>query len=203
MDDDNHGILTFRLSNINVCFINAIRRTILSDIDICCILNQVKIEKNTGRLHNEILKHRLSCIPVHVSGSIEKMQSFSDLYVLEVHCDNDTEVLQFVTTENFQLKNKETGEIMDKQKSKEIFQRNAITQDYIDFARLRPKITDLIPGSDPIPGEVLKLSAEFSISNAKVNAMYNVVSKCTYSYTIDTKMADEKWSSLETDIRKT
>jgi DNA-directed RNA polymerase alpha subunit len=65
MDDDNKGILSFRLSNTNVCFANAIRRTMLSDIDVCCILsenfetNQVNFEKNTGRLHNEILKHRL------------------------------------------------------------------------------------------------------------------------------------------------
>ena len=201
MENDHKGIMTFRLSNVNVCFANAIRRTILSDIDVCCILsenyetNQVNIEKNTGRLHNEILKHRLSCIPVHVGGSIEKMQLFCDSYILEVDCVNDSEVLQFVTTENFQLKNKLTGEIMDKQYTKKIFPPNSISEDYIDFARLRPKITD------SIPGEVLKLSAEFSISNAKVNAMYSVVSKCTYSNTIDSKLADEKWSILESEIK--
>ena len=104
MENDHKGILTFRLSNTNVCFANALRRTILSDIDMCCILsenyetNQVNIEKNTGRLHNEILKHRLSCIPVHYAGSKEKMQKFCDSYILEIDCNNDTDVLQFVTT---------------------------------------------------------------------------------------------------------
>lgn len=201
MEHDHKGILTFRLSNTNVCFANALRRTILSDIDMCCILsenyetNQVNIEKNTGRLHNEILKHRLSCIPVHYAGSKEKMQTFCDTYILEIDCNNNSDVLQFVTTENFQLKNKNTGEIMNSQKTNEIFPPNSISKDYIDFSRLRPKITD------SIPGEVLKLSAEFSISNAKANAMYNVVSKCTYSNTIDSKLADEKWSILENDIK--
>ena len=201
MDDDNKGILSFRLSNTNVCFANAIRRTMLSDIDVCCILsenfetNQVKIEKNTGRLHNEILKHRLSCIPVNVGGSIEKMQEFCDSYILEVDCNNETDVLQFVTTENFQLRNKETNEVMDSQNSRKIFPPNKKTLDYIDFSRLRPKITD------SIPGEVLKLSAEFSISNAKLNAMYSVVSKCTYFNTIDSKLGNEKWSTMETELK--
>jgi DNA-directed RNA polymerase subunit L len=201
MEYDDRGILNFRLSNVNVCFANAIRRTILSDIDICCILsenhetNQVKIEKNTGRLHNEILKHRLSCIPVHFAGTIEEMQSFCDTYILEVDCNNDTDILQFVTTENFQLRNKITDEIMDIQKSKKIFPPNNISLDYIDFSRLRPKITD------SIPGEVLKFSAEFSISNASVNAMYNVVSKCTYSNTIDKELANKKWLALQTDLK--
>jgi DNA-directed RNA polymerase subunit L len=60
---------------------------------------------------------------------------------------------------------------------------------------LRPKITD------SIPGEVLKLSAEFSISNAKLNAMYSVVSKCTYFNTIDSKLGNEKWSTMETELK--
>jgi DNA-directed RNA polymerase alpha subunit len=201
IDNDNKGSLSFRLSNINVCFANAIRRTILSDIDVCCILsenfatNQVNIEKNTGRLHNEILKHRLSCIPVHVGGTAEEMKAFCDSYILEIDCNNDTDVLQFVTTENIQLRNKITDEIMNSQKSQKIFPPNKISSDFIDFSRLRPKITD------SIPGEVLKLTAEFSISNAKENSMYNVVSKCSYSNTIDSKLAEQKWSGLEMDLK--
>jgi DNA-directed RNA polymerase alpha subunit len=90
IDNDNKGSLSFRLSNINVCFANAIRRTILSDIDVCCILsenfatNQVNIEKNTGILHNEILKHRLSCIPVHVGGTTEEKKAFYDSIALTI-----------------------------------------------------------------------------------------------------------------------
>jgi hypothetical protein len=29
-------------------------------------VNQCRIETNTTRFHNEIIKHRLSCIPIHV-----------------------------------------------------------------------------------------------------------------------------------------
>lgn len=192
------SMVSFRISNINVCFANAIRRTILSDIDVCCILsensetNQVIIEKNTGRLHNEIIKHRLSLIPVNFTGTKKEMQTFCDTHVLEVDCKNDTELMKYVTTENFQLKNKLTGDIVI---SKTIFPPDDISKDYIDLCRLRPKICDTISG------EELKLSAGFSISNAKSNAMYNVVSKCLYTNTIDKQRATATWKNIEAEMK--
>ena len=64
-------VLRFTLHGLNVSLANAIRRTILSDIPIVVIetdsyeTNQCTIHANSGRLHNEILKQRLSCIPIH------------------------------------------------------------------------------------------------------------------------------------------
>ena len=55
---EENDILTFTLHGVNVCFANAIRRTILSDIPIVVIhtdtheTNQCSIKQNTGRLHN-------------------------------------------------------------------------------------------------------------------------------------------------------
>jgi hypothetical protein len=192
---EENDVLTFTLANTNVCFSNALRRTILSDIDVCCILsefhetNQINIEINTGRLHNEILKHRLSCIPVHVDTDMEK---FCEENMLEINCENNESVLRYVTTENFKVKNKITGEYVE---GRNIFPPNKYTKDYIDFSRLRPKI------SDTIPGESLKLTAEFSIGNAALNSMYNVVSKCAYSNTVDMKKVDEKWKLLYVDFK--
>ena len=70
---EKNEILTFNLSKTNVSFVNALRRTILSDIPIaCCITspyekNKCNITTNTTRLNNEILKQRLSCIPIYIS----------------------------------------------------------------------------------------------------------------------------------------
>jgi len=64
--------LNFTVSGIKVCFANAIRRTILSDINVnICYTethqdNQCVIETNTTRFHNEIIKQRLSSIPIHM-----------------------------------------------------------------------------------------------------------------------------------------
>ena len=50
---------------------------------------------------------------------------------------------------------------IDTTEIKKIFPPDPLTNEYIDFARLRPKI------SNSIPGEEIHLTCEFSISNAK------------------------------------
>ena len=69
---EQDGILTFVIDGLNVSFINAIRRTILSDIPTLVFncfphdQNDAAIHINTTRLNNEVLKQRLSCIPIHI-----------------------------------------------------------------------------------------------------------------------------------------
>jgi DNA-directed RNA polymerase alpha subunit len=157
------GTMKFTLSNIEVCYANALRRTLLSEVDICVIkteneeINQCFIETNTSRLHNEILKQRLSCIPIH----IKDLDMLPDKYVLELEVSNETENIMYVTTEQFRIRNKTTGNYCTPEETHKIFPPNAITQSYIDFCRLRPMI------SDTIPGEKIKLTAEFSRGNAE------------------------------------
>jgi DNA-directed RNA polymerase subunit L len=69
------------------------------------------------------------------------------------------------------------------------------TNSFIEFARLLPKI------SDGIPGEQLKLEADFSIGTAKDNSMFNVVSKCSYGNTLDTVKINEMWEEHEAKLK--
>lgn len=206
-------ILYFTMMNIDVCYVNAIRRTILSDIDVCCIEfdsngyddKSIDITVNTGRLHNEILKHRLSCIPIYIKDEMNEILSNSDLKpsdstmkrfckenILEIDCHNNSDVSIYVTTKDFRIKNLLSGEYLD---SSQYFPPNILTNDYIDFSRLRPKI------SDTIPGEMLKLSAKFTISNANKSSTHNVVSICSYSNTLDEKKIKKKWTAIELDLK--
>jgi DNA-directed RNA polymerase alpha subunit/DNA-directed RNA polymerase subunit L len=194
---EDGDLLGFTLSGINLCFANALRRTILSDIP-CVVIhtetyetNQCNITKNTGRLHNEILKHRLSCIPIHTSDLVD----FPNKYVLELNVKNDTENIMYVTTEHFRIKNKENGNYLTKDETIKIFPPNIMTSSFIDFARLRPAI------SDSIPGEELSLTANFSLSTAKTNSMYNVVSKCSYGNTPDQTKIMEAWETQESKLK--
>ncbi len=104
-DDD---LYKFTLSGVGVSIANALRRTILNDIPNTVIYtetyqdNQCYIEKNTTRLHNEIIKQRISCIPVH----IKETDVLPGNYTLELDMQNDTDNLIFVTTEYFKIKNK-------------------------------------------------------------------------------------------------
>jgi len=117
-------------------------------------------------------------------------------YVLEVDVSNDTDALMYVTTEHFRIRNKTTNRFITENEQKQIFPPHPKTNMYIDFVRLRPKI------SDSIPGESIKLTAEFSLHNAKKNSMYNVVSKCSYGNTIDAEKVAEVWSTEETKLRQ-
>lgn len=195
---ENSGILHFTLSNINVSLSNAIRRTILSDIPTICFItelyvdNQCKFEVNTSRLHNEILKQRLGCIPVHEKVTIgeELSNPLTGKYMIELDVKNDTDELMYVTTEHFKIKNKTNGHYLTKEERDKIFPKDPVTGYYIDFARLRPKI------SDTIPGEEIKMTADFSVSTAKNNSMYNVVSKCAYANTIDVTKKNSVWDEM-------
>jgi DNA-directed RNA polymerase alpha subunit len=111
------GIYKFTLNNINVSLANAIRRTILSDIPTLAFYtetyadNQCNILINNSRLHNEILKQRLSSIPI-----FEKdLTLLPGNYILDVDVKNDTENKMFVTTEHFRIRNKTNGNYLSNQ----------------------------------------------------------------------------------------
>jgi DNA-directed RNA polymerase subunit L len=94
---EQNGTLSFTLSNINVSYANGLRRVILSEIPVIAIesypyeKNNVNILANKSRLNNELIKQRLSCIPIH----IDALQDFPyDEYVLEVNKGNDSNVIK-------------------------------------------------------------------------------------------------------------
>ena len=88
---EENGILDFTIEGINVSFINGIRRTILSDIPTLVLhcfphdQNDADIHTNTTRLNNEVLKQRLSCIPIHIS---DASLPYKEL-VVEINMKND------------------------------------------------------------------------------------------------------------------
>jgi DNA-directed RNA polymerase alpha subunit len=196
---ESGDLYKFTLSGLNVSLANALRRIILSEIPTVVIRtetyqdNQCNITLNTSRLHNEILKQRLSCIPIHMK--MNELELLPGNYVLEVDVKNDTDSIMYATTEQFKIKNKTNGNYLTREETQRIFPPCVKTNSYIDFARLRPKI------SDSIPGEALKLTAEFSISYARVNSMFNVVSKCSYGNTPNMEKINEEWSERESKFR--
>ena len=100
-EGDNYGVMKFTLENANVSIANALRRTILSDIntvvmDTSLEKKHITIYKNTTRFNNEILKQRLSCIPVNI-----KDHDAIDNLVVEVNEVNDSDSIIYITTKDF------------------------------------------------------------------------------------------------------
>lgn len=195
---ENDTKLYFTLSGIDKSFANALRRTILTDIPTIVIrtennqVNQCVIKKNTSRLHNEIIQQRISCIPIHVFEP-----DFVGKHSLEIDVinDSDEQTIRMVTTKDIKIKDINSNLYLSEEETKKIFPPNEITGHYIDIVRLRPKI------GLSIPGEQITLSAKFSVASARIDSMFNVVSVCSYGFTIDKERADEAWDKIHQRLK--
>lgn len=202
---DDGNIMKFTIENVALSAINALRRTIISDIPVVGFKtsphdeNDCEILVNTTRLNNEVLKHRLACIPVHIKDSfITKSPSIPlENYELVVEKKNDSSDIIYITTEDFKILDKNTNQFLSKADQENIFPRCDITGDYIDFARLRPKFTN--SGS----GEELKLRCKFSVMTpSSFIGTYNVSSRCFFTNTIDAVSRNDAWEKKSTQLKQ-
>lgn len=194
---ETDGVMTFTLSGVNVSLANAIRRIVLSDIP-CVVFRttpyeecKMDIEINTTRLNNELIKQRISCVPIHIKDTEFPIEN----YVVELDKKNDSDIIDYVTTGNFKIKDKNTGKYLSEAATREIFPPDEITGDFIDIARLRPRL------SEDIDGEHLKLTSTLDISTAKQDGCFNVASTCAYGYTQDPVLVNDRIIQMEADMK--
>lgn len=187
--EEEEDILTFTLTGINVSIANGLRRTMLSDLPTLVFKtfpdseNKAKITTNTSRFNNEILKQRLACIPIH---GITHDQPYDELEVV-IDKRNDTHDIQLVTTEDFKIRNTKSGKFLVDKVVRKIFPPDKITSDYIILARLRPRI------SNEVPGEAIQITAHMSLHTAGEDGAFNVTSCCTYKCSPDKIKQDQEW----------
>jgi len=193
--EDNNQ-LKFTISGVNVSIVNGIRRILLSNIPTVVFRtfpyaeNKCDIKINTTRFNNEILKQRLSCIPIHITDLSIPLEQ----YLVKVHVKNDSDMIEFVTTEDFKIINTTNDKEIAKSDRDKIFPKNKTTGQYIDFCRLRPKL------ADNLEGEELEFTCTMEIASAQENSMYNVVSKAAYGNTIDPQAAHDAWTIKEQEL---
>ena len=191
--------LTFTITGYDISYINGLRRIIMSEIKtvVCNTENydendekktDIEIFENKSRLHNEILKGRLSCIPICIDIISENID-ISNL-MLEIDVENNTDTNIIVTTKDFKIRKIDTNEYLDDNELKKIFPPfippTGYGEYYIDFVRLRPRL------SDEIPGEKIKLSCKLSYGTAKQNSSYNVAGTCSLGASPDKKTIEEQ-----------
>ena len=194
-EEDNY--LKFKITGVNVSIANALRRIILSEIETFVFRttpyeeNKVNFEINTTRLNNELLKQRISCIPIHIND----MDFPKDDYIIELDITNNSDTIIYVTSNDFKIKNIKIDKYLSDEETRKIFPPDPITGYFIDIARLRPKI------SDEIGGEQLKLTALLDKGTAKQNSSFNVVSTCSYGASIDQIKKNEAWTRKAKDLK--
>lgn len=186
-EEDNS--LKFTLTGANVSIANALRRTILSNIPTIGFKtfpeeeNDCEIKVNTTRFTNEIIKHRLSQIPIHITDTTIPL----DQYLVIVNKKNESDTIEYITTQDFKIISTQNKQELSQGDRNKIFPPNKITGDFIDFVRLRPKL------SAELEGEELSLTCKLKLVTAKEDAVYNVVSTCSYGNTQDPIKANDVW----------
>jgi DNA-directed RNA polymerase subunit L len=182
--------LTFKVLNVDVSIINSIRRVILTEIPALVFRgfphysNKINIKKNNTKFNNEYLKHRISCVPIHVNDEAH-FEKFKNNYEIRVSVVNAENKQVYVTTEDFKLFNKDT----DKEIGERLFKPDPISNSYIPICCLMPRISDT---DEP---EELTMVIDFDIGTAKEDSCWNIVSKCMFVNIED----DEK---IEKEIKR-
>ena len=195
---EEDGILKFTLTECNMSIANALRRIIVSDIPTFVFRtypyseNKAEIRHNTTRFHNEIIKQRLSCIPIHIQ---DMSFPYKD-YVVELDIKNETDNIIYITTKDFKIKNIVTERYSSESEVRQIFPPCPITGDYIEFARLQPKF------SENIDGERLTMRCALDIGTAVQDGAFNVISTCAYECTPDVEKANQVWAEKEKAFKK-
>lgn len=190
----NDDELKFTLSGVNVSIANAIRRILLSEIPMVVFRtspsekNKCTITANTCGLNNEIVKHRLSCVPIHIKDVVEFPLKN---YALHLSVENNTDTTIVVTSKDFVIYDTVSNKALPEDKIREIFPANDITGDFIDFVRLKPK------SAEELQPKKIVLTCEFDIGTAKEDGAFNAVSTCSYGNTIDEAVQEAKLQQLK------
>ena len=205
IETDEFNKTTFTIENIDVSLVNAMRRTIVNDIKTWAFVtspnekNNSNFYTNTTKMNNELLKQRLSCIPIHVKYQFVDSINLEE-YFLEVEVENTTDTVMEVTTEHFIVKKKSDRQPVDIGLNREIFPPYIPPEDpdeyFISFVRLNPKI------SEEILGEKIHFTCDFSVSSANESSMFNVTSICSYGNTVDDEKATNVLDKLIQEYRE-
>jgi DNA-directed RNA polymerase subunit L len=194
---ETNNLLAFTLKGVNVSIANGLRR-VSSEIPSIVFrtspheANKAVFEVNTTRMNNELIKQRLSCVPIYADVSDFPL----DKYMLVVKKQNNSTSIEYVTTADFQIMNLETKQY-DKELSSKMFPPNSLTGDYPELVRLLPKV------SDDIEGEQLVLTCKFDVGTTKEDSAFNITSTFVYSNTIDPAKVKAAWAEKKTELSKT
>ena len=181
----------FRIKSLDVGVVNAVRRVIMSYLPTLAIgfdpynkdANDITFHKNTTALHNEILGHRISMIPLHI-----RVDS-PTVYRFEINLSNITQETIVVTTDHikcFVETSPEEYSELPESSTRTIFPVDSVTADPIIITKLKPR-------------EELHVTFKTRKGFGYQNACFSPVSLCTYTFVIDEQKAEE---ALEAKLKE-
>ncbi len=195
IESPDKDTLNFSVSGCNSSFVNAIRRTILSEVETVSFNiddyenSDLTVIKNTSSLHNEFLLHRLGQIPVNVLD----VDGFNpDSYKFILKKQNTTNNLMNVTTADFKVMNIETGKEEDTVK---FFPPSDVTGDNILIITLKNNPTG--------EGEEVNVEGKCSKGIGKDNSRFSPVSGIVFTNKKDSSKAQIAFEEMVKTLPET
>lgn len=178
INNNNNQTLTFNINNsdnnFKISLSNALRRTIINDINLYAIdSNKVEIIENNGTIDNELLKSRLSLIPINN----ELIDINYDNIIISCSIKNSEDSIINIYPKDFNIV--ERDEATDIEKKIEILDIFKNGYDNILFAKLKPN-------------QSINFLAKLSSNNAHHGgAVYIPTSVCIYTFKVDENKCNE------------
>ena len=192
--------IIFKIKDVDVSILNSVRRIILSEIYNVAFEyepyktgdnQKLKILINNCPLHNEIIRQRLSMIPLNFN--VNEILDFDETkYKFVINKKNDSNKLMNVTTEDIQIYNDKNIKYNDNYIRK-IFPKNKYSGDFILITKLKP---NLINNKE---GDAFNVEMTASKDKAQNYSGYGYVSQCVYYNVVDETKAKKE---LERRIEK-
>lgn len=197
---------TFDVTDVDVSIVNAIRRSILADVETAVLYydatkpesSTVQMIQNTGSLHNEFLGHRLTLIPLCFDeDQLYDIKRNGASYRFQLKVQNTGKDIVSVHTDQFVVYSP-NGDILTDQERDKILPADAFTKDHVLITRLKPHTSDVTKG------EALHVEGFPKVGRGAQNACWSPVSQCTFCNKIDdaaAQVAFETWIASVTEKR--
>ena len=175
---------------------NALRRSIIAKIPVVAFKgfpdqdSTIQITENTGGLHNEILKQRLACVPIHLTDRSVDLSN----YTIQLDVSATDGVRRTVTTGDLTILWGEQRSKAPATVVKALFPPDPITNDYIVITKLNPAV----PGASP--AEHLALEATMYWTEGSEGGTASAACTCSYAFTPDRVKQEEHWAANQDDL---
>lgn len=192
-NDGKH--LSFEVNGVNVAVVNALRRCIVShvptvafDYNPACHPQQlpqcgILIRANTSPIHNEMLGHRLSLVPICLDE--KQMAAFVEdpmMYTFALRVQNDSPDVKLVTTKDINVYDK-SGTPVPSSVRDGLFPACKVTGDHVILTKLNP-------GLQQDDGGKVELECVASVGTEYKHSRWCPVSVCYFVNKIDPEAAE-------------
>jgi DNA-directed RNA polymerase subunit L len=186
-DDKDARSAHVDIIDCDLSMVNALRRVILADVPYVSLLHepyasdgsQFVFKSNTTVLHDHIMAHRMSMVPIRLS-KMESQGYIPGSIRVRLRGENKGAVPLDLTTENIEV-------FLHDQPhpdSKRLYPADPMTKDWPLMSVLKP-------------GEVLDIEATAISGVASKNAAFSVVSLCTFSPMLDDELVKKGRKAAE------